>query len=107
MAILYVFKINDPNNAGPFPPSVLASDWLKNIGDWFNKNQIATSQYCNVVLFANTSELNSFLSTHTLSDSALLADVASWKSAHGVTYSSQYFTLTDAGISPTPTPIVS
>ena len=102
MAILYVFKINDPNNAGGFPPSVTASSWFTSVTAWFTSNQIASSNSANVVLFANETEINEFLSAHTLTDAGLLSDVSAWKSAHGVSYSSQYFTLTDAGISPTP-----
>ena len=102
MAILYVFRINDPNNAGGFPPSVTASSWFTSVTAWFTANQIASSKPANVVLFANETELNAFLSTHTLTDAGLLADIAAWKSAHGVSYSSQYFTLTDAGVSTSP-----
>jgi hypothetical protein len=102
MAILYVFKINDPNNAGAFPPSVLSSTWFASITTWLDNNQITSSKYSNVVVFADETELNAFLSTHTLTDAGLLADIAAWKSAHNVSYSSQYFTLTDAGVSPNP-----
>ena len=35
MAILYVFTVNDPNNAGAFPPSVTASSWGTNTNAWF------------------------------------------------------------------------
>jgi hypothetical protein len=101
MAILYVFTVNDPNNAGAFPPSVTASSWGTNTNAWFQKNQIAGSENSNVVLFADETALNAFLSTHTLADPGLLADITSWKSTHGVSYSSQYFTLTSAEISPT------
>lgn len=102
MAILYVFKINDPNNAGSFPPSVLASDWFKNLLSYMENNEIAMSKNSNTLLFANEAALNSFFDAHRCTDSALLADIAAWKSAHGVSYSNQYFTLTDAGITATP-----
>jgi len=102
MAILYVFKINDPNNAGAFPPSVRSSSWLTNLTTWIENNQIASSKNSSVMLFANETELNSFLNTYRCTDASLLSDIATWKSAHGVSYSNQYFTLTDAGISPTP-----
>ena len=102
MAILYVFKTIDPNDVGAFPPSILTSSWFTGITQWFDNNQLASAKNNTVVLFDNETELNAFLSAHTLSDAGLLADVAAWKSAHGVSYSSQYFTLTSAGISPTP-----
>ena len=102
MAILYVFKINDPNNAGAFPPSVTASSWFTNVTTWFSNNEIANSKNSNVVLFADETELNAFLNTYRCTDASLLADIDAWKSAHGVSYSSQYFTLTDAGVSTSP-----
>jgi len=103
MAILYVFKVNDPNNVGGFPPSVMASSWYTTLVESFDSNGIGGfGQYTNTLIFANETELNSWISAHTLTDTGLLADVASWKSAHNVSYSSQYFTLTDAGVSPTP-----
>jgi hypothetical protein len=102
MAILYVFKVNDPNNVGPFPPSVASSTWLTNLIIWFENNQIANSKYSNVVVFADDAELNAFVNTYKCTDAGLLADISAWKSAHNVSYSSQYFTLTDAGVSPTP-----
>lgn len=102
MAILYVFKVNDPNNAGGFPPSVVSSSWFAGLTSYMNSNEIAASQNSNVLLFDDETALNSFLNSYRLTDSALLADIASWKSAHGVSYSNQYFTLTNAGIAPTP-----
>ena len=102
MAILYVFKINDPNNAGAFPPSVLSRTWFASITTWFSNNEIANAKHSNVVLFADETELNAFLNTYRCTDASLLADIDTWKSAHGVSYSSQYFALTDAGVSVTP-----
>jgi len=102
MAILYVFKTNDPNNVGVYPPSVTASDWFVRLKSFFDKNQISSTEYSNSLLFANETELNTFLNTYRCTDSTLLADIAAWKSAHGVSYSSQYFTLTDAGVSTSP-----
>lgn len=103
MAILYVFKVNDPNGVGPVPPTVASSAWFTGLQEYFQKNQIASNPgVSDVCLFANESELNAFISAHTLTDASLLADVSAWKSAHDVSYSHQYYTLTNAGISPTP-----
>ena len=102
MTILYVFKINDPNDAGSFPPSVLASAWFTNLLSYMKNNEVAGSKNSNILLFADETALNSFFDAHRCTDSALLADITAWKSAHGVSYSNQYFTLTNAGVSPTP-----
>ena len=102
MAILYVFTVNDPNNAGGFPPSVVASDWFTSLNEYNEKHEIASAMNSTTLLFADETALNTYLSTYRCTDPSLQADLASWKSAHGVSYSSQYFTLTSAGISPTP-----
>jgi hypothetical protein len=103
MVILYVFKVNDPNTVGGFPPSVMTNSWYTNLIHSFDLNGIGGfGQYTNVLIFADETELNSWISTHTLNDTGLLADISAWKSAHGVSYSSQYFTLTDAGVSLSP-----
>ena len=106
MAILYVFKINDPNDAGYFPPSVQASTWFENTTSYFLKNSLESADHSTVyTMFQDSSELNSWIAAHTLSDPALLADVAAWKSEHGVSYTNQYFDLSaDGG---TYTPIIS
>ena len=106
MAILYVFKINDPNEAGFFPPSVENSTWCQNMYGYFLKNSIQSyNRTITYTFFQDSSELNSWIAAHTLTDPELLADVAAWKSEHGVSYSSQYFDLSaDGG---TYTPIVS
>jgi len=102
MAILYVFTAKDPNNAGLFPPSVVESAWLKSLNEYNNENEFAVSANHTIILFNDESALNSYIATYRCTDPSLLADIASWKSAHGVSYSSQYFTLTSAGISPSP-----
>ena len=107
MAIVYTFKVNDPNNAGNWPPSVEASDWLASILTYFEKNSIGGSTLNPMIIFADQSNLDAFLAEYTLTDSALITDINSWKTAHGVSYSSAYYTLADANITPTPTPIIS
>ena len=102
MAILYVFKTNDPNNVGPFPPSVVESSWLINLTTWLDNNKLTTSKSSHSVVFADEAELNAFLNTYRCTDSVILSDIAAWKSAHGVSYSTQYFTLADAGVSTSP-----
>ena len=45
MSIFYVFVINDPNNVGPYPPSISSSSWSTKIGEYFVNNNITPSQY--------------------------------------------------------------
>ena len=97
MAILYTFQILDPNEVGPWPPSVLSSTWLTSLSDYFKKNASLTPTGA-LMIFADETGLNNFLNTYRCTDSALLADIATWKSAHGVEYHTNYYTLPDAGI---------
>ena len=109
MAILYVFTVNDPNDAGGFPPSVTESAWWTSITDYWTLNCLVDWQYNSkaVIIFSDQAALTAYISEYKLTDSGLIADIATWKAAHGVSYSSVYYTLTNADITPTPTPVVS
>lgn len=98
MAILYTFQVTDPNEVGPWPPSVAASSWLAGLLDYFKKNASLTPTGA-LMIFADETALNTFLNAYRLADSGLLADIASWKSAHNVSYTTNYYTLPSAGIS--------
>ncbi len=102
MSILYIFKTIDPNNAGIFPPSVTASSWYAGLFAYFTKNDISAATHVVALSFNDATELNGFLSTYTLRDSALLADISAWKSAHGVSYTTQIFNLTNDSSDYTP-----
>jgi hypothetical protein len=91
MAILYVFKISDPKKAGPFPPSVMVSDWFTNLMKYNAEHGLLGS--ANWIIFSDDNEYNSWVNEYTLTDEQLLADIEVWKSAHGVSYSTQIFNL--------------
>lgn len=99
MAILYTFTTNDPNNVGPFPPSVIDSDWFKSITAFHNSNNISAESSRTIsIIFENETAVNSYLSTYTCVDAGLIADINTWKSAHGVSFTSNFYSLPDAGI---------
>jgi len=98
MAILYTFQILDPNEVGPWPPSVLSSTWLTGLSDYFKKNASLTPGGA-LMIFADETALNTFLNAYRCVNSALLADIASWKSAHSVQYVTNYYSIPSAGIS--------
>ena len=102
MAIFYVFTVNDPNKVGHFPPSVLASTWYDNLLAYVRDHNLAGGANAHGILFADETALNNYLTTYKCTDAGLLADISAWKSAHNVSYSSQYFALTDASVSVTP-----
>ena len=89
MAILYVYKINDPNNVGPYPPSVNVSEWGANMAKYFHDHGLS-GEY---LIFPNESELDNFLATFRITDPVLLADIELWKSEHGVTYVHEFYDL--------------
>lgn len=97
MAILYVFTANDPNNVGHYPPSFVSNAQATKLADYITQNG-TTGPSSTQLVFADESALNAFLAEYTITDAGLLADIASWKSAHGITYSSNYYSLPDAGI---------
>ena len=109
MAILYMFTINDPNNAGAFPPSIWDSEWWASITEYWSLHCLTDWKYNSkaVIIFNDQTALEAYISEYKLTDSQLIADINTWKSTHGISYPSAYYTLTDANISPTPTPIVS
>jgi len=95
MAIIYIYTLNDPNNAGTYPPSIPGSEYANKIGSYMSENNVVAvkqgTSTVNILQFADITALNSWLSEHTLTDPVLISDVNAWKSAHGVSYQSYYF----------------
>lgn len=95
MSIFYVFVINDPNNAGTYPPSISGSEYANKIGSYMLENNIGSvsqgTSTTNVLQFADMTALNSWLAEHTLSDASIISDLNTWKSAHGISFQSYYF----------------
>jgi len=93
MAILFMFTYTDPQNVGPFPPSVEASDWFKSVVASDQSKTIPYS-YTNtadpntaIFLFPDQAEFDKYLSLK-CTDPALLADIEAWKSTYNVSYTS-------------------
>ena len=108
MAILYTLTVNGPAGINPFPPSIVSSTWLENIQQYLSNNAVGGSPtFPIVIIFANQSALDNFIITYKLTDSTLISDLNAWKSAHNISFNSSYYNLTDAGITPTPDPIIS
>lgn len=104
MAILYVFRIVDPNNVGAFPPTVLASDWFEKISKFHLDNSVSLpTESGALIIFNSESELNNYINEHKLTDATLISDINFWKSTHNVSYSFNYYALNSvSGINPTP-----
>ena len=107
MAILYTFRVIGADSSAAFPPSVMSSTWWQNLSTYWES--VAIGQVTNIcaIIFEDQTALNSYIDTYKLTDATLISDINNWKSAHGITYSSNYYNLSDANITPTPTPIIS
>ena len=102
MAILYVLEVNDPNEVGAYPPSVLASEWHTRFAQWFQNHSGNPIKWSGpYVLFNTEAELDDFLNEFRLTDATLLADVDLWKSSHSISYTNRFYDLSSAGISKT------
>lgn len=100
MAILYTFQIVNPNNVADFPPSVAASSWLTNLSEFWDTNNLPNQQFSSMlmIVFKDEAELTAFSNELRLTDATLLADIASWKTAHGVDYITKYYDLPESSI---------
>lgn len=107
MAILYVLDIADPTNAGALPASVSSSEWFANLSQYLVEHNVNPTSLEYMIHFRDQTELTSFLDTYRLTDATLISDLNAWKAAHSITFNTYFYTLTDASISPTPTPIIS
>jgi len=95
MSVLYIFKMNDPNNVGIFPPSIFASEWVRKLNTYFDNNNITPARIgtsrIDILEFNDLTALNSWLAEYTLTDASLISDLNTWKSTHGVSFQSYYF----------------
>ena len=95
MAILYVFTVNDPNKVGIFPPSVMSSSWYEMLTHELQNRGLTD----NAIIFDNETELNAWVSEFACTDATLLADINTWKTEYGVTYSNKLYNLDSSTIS--------
>jgi hypothetical protein len=94
MAVMYVFSVNDPQNAGAFPATVMASDWYAAFMNYAAFNSLGgNSSYVWSFVFDNSKDLDTWLTTYAITDSQLLADLYAWCVDHGVEYSHKCYEL--------------
>jgi hypothetical protein len=122
MKIMCIIKINCPLNDGiapfMFPPTIENSEWAQNFKEYtklncdgyvkhdqleggyyadgssyYNKYNKRTD-YSTVLLFDSEEELNSWVSNCKLTDPILKSDINTWQTAHGITFTYEYYTLT-------------
>ena len=83
--IIYGIYVTDPNNVGIFPPNVIATEWIQNFVAYFVTHGFADpGGKDQILVFANQTELTSWLAEYTLTDAALNADIVTWRNTHSV-----------------------
>lgn len=100
MAILYNFKVVNSSNADSFPPSVANYEQWNKLIEYLTIQSFPIDQLGSfAIIFLNESDLETFLSTYTITDQGLLEDLNTWKTAHGISYISNYYELINTEIS--------
>jgi hypothetical protein len=116
MKIMCLIKITCPLKSGIAPllfaPTLLHATWLKNFDKYSQSYayvkfdleeefhyQTQTTPYQEktnhniVLLFDSEEELNTWASNCRLTDPQLIADQETWKTAHGITFTYEYYSL--------------
>jgi hypothetical protein len=87
MKIIYVYN-ETPSTIGGLPPSVVDSDWFKNLLNFIREKVVYEVEpgviARTTVTFDNDDELNNFLSTYTLTDPILIEDIRVWRQAYNI-----------------------
>ena len=99
MFICIFSAICDNPAINPFPPSIVHSDWVREI----NKDNISNHLLFEMVrkegwTFNTQSEMEEFINTHRLSDLDLIEDIKVWKEAHNIRYEYKYYSMTEINI---------
>jgi len=95
MAILYILEMNHPNDVTAFPPSIVSSEWLTNLNNYY-QSKTDSELFGALIRFSDRTELDTFLTNHTLRDAGLLADLNSWKTAHNVSFNNKFYYTIDS-----------
>jgi hypothetical protein len=99
--ILHIFKATAPIDVSPFPPSVITSGWVERLTDGANSNGAfdrvinteTQSETTTVLIWNSEEELTNYVNTHRLADAALISDLDTWKAAHGISFTTEYYTV--------------
>lgn len=100
--IIYSLTVDKPFGVDTFPPSFDDTEYIQNLVRNTGKYGSVTSDAGQLCLFANETELNAWLDANRLTDSALIADLNTWKVAQGITFNTRVFQLSSTDITVTP-----
>ena len=100
MAILYVITTTYSNSEfDTYPPQVLASDWMKQLGTktaWYIRAGDLVSdpnKTIRALWFDSLSELEEWMNANRLTDLEFIAAIKEWDSTHGISRSESYYEL--------------
>ena len=103
MAILHTIYTSNPNTTAEnaianWPPQIEASDWYARIHSktfYLNAtDQINTTKKgIRILMFRDTAEFESWTNANRLTDTDLIAAIDEWKSAHGISYTEEFYEL--------------
>ena len=101
MAILYVFTHTDPNNVGPFPPSINGTAWETQLKEFGRTTSTLTplgypTPNASFFIFADEAAVINFLNTYRCTDATLLSDIAEWKAAHNISYATNFYQISES-----------
>ena len=89
--MIYIFKVNDPNNAGAIPPTLF--EWLGEVKTWLEDEKNVFGTHTFYIPFDSEEELSTFMTRFTLTDPVLKSDLATWKAEHGVSFINEVYRL--------------
>ena len=106
--IVHIFKITGPIDVPAFPPSVITSGWVERLSDsakangCFDKitNTETHSETETVLVWNSEEEMTNYINTYKLTDATLISDLNSWKAAHGISFTTEYFTSDNLTVIP-------
>ena len=100
MAILYTFKIINPNRVPlPIPPTL--TSWYEKLSKYRKSNDIRHVEFSEdltMIIFENEEALIKFSDEHRITDPVLLEDLELWKSTYGIDYITRYYDLPESNI---------
>jgi|LakMenE01Jun11ns_1017448.scaffolds.fasta_scaffold9478437_2 hypothetical protein len=106
--IVHIFKVTGPIDVDSFPPSVASSGWVdqlsvgaKSNGSFeISSNTETLYELKTVIVWNSEEEMTNFINTYKLTDATLISDLNSWKAAHGISYTTEYFTSENLTVIP-------
>lgn len=94
MAIMYVLTVTDSRGAGPFPPSVITSDWYNNFLNYAGFYGLGgNGSYVWSLIFNDEADYDAWFADYGLKDLQLKNDLVAWSNDQGVIYDHKFLKL--------------